>query len=477
MPAIAQFKALLSLDTKAFRAGVKGAEGDTNRLKSTLASAGKMLGVAFGLEAVRRLGLAIVKAAAEMEDFREQFVALGISAAGAKAHMQDLAKFSAETPFALGDIANASQQLFALSEGVLGGVDSLKLFGDVAAATGNKDFAGFSYWVGRLYAALASGRPIIEAANALLRLKGIAPSTLKAMVEMEKSGKSSQEIWAAYVESLERFEGGLERLSKTASGKTSTMKDNWKIAMAEMGEAIEPVTKGLLNLLTLTAKAVHIIDPFSNVEKIAAGLGRMSAGDTFVETNEPSGVGKGVTMPEDAFDPAESLKEAEKITGKNADLMRRRLTGEAALTANHQEAMLDLARQYQRAQTDELRNALLDRGNLLDQYYNEDISKARAANAQKDDEIWASIDAAYRAYEEGSARLRDRAGRVGGRGVNQSSASGGAIFGGQRGGVALADRQLRLQAESVSIEKEIRDLARRRTEVIEAISEEISQRS
>ena len=157
--------------------------------------------------------------------------------------------------------------------------------------------------------------------------------------------------------------------------------------------------------------------------------------------------------------------------------MRRRLTGEAALTANHQEAMLDLARQYQRAQTDELRNALLDRGNLLDQYYNEDISKARAANAQKDDEIWASIDAAYRAYEEGSARLRDGAGRVGGRGVNQSSASGGAIFGGQRGGVALADRQLRLQAESVSIEKEIRDLARRRTEVIEAISEEISQRS
>ena len=76
------------------------------------------------------------------------------------------------------------------------------------------------------------------------------------MKEMKDAGASNAEIWKVFLDSLKRFEGGMEEMSQTVSGKMSTMKDNWRIAFAEMGDSFSLFTLGVLEGLTSLAKKI-----------------------------------------------------------------------------------------------------------------------------------------------------------------------------------------------------------------------------
>ena len=242
MAAIAQLKAMLGIDNKDFKAGVKGSAAAADGFQKKLVSIGQSMGMAFSAGAIIAFTKEIIGAAAKLETLETQFINLGGSAEQAANQMKAIRAFAAETPMSVEDISKASQQLLVFSEGALGGIDSLRLFGDMVSATG-EDFETVAYWVGRFYAALKSGQPIERSIQALARLKGIGPSTLKELKDMRDAGATGTEIWDAYTESLKKFEGALERSSKTAAGQLSTLADNVRDLKAALGELLEPGTK------------------------------------------------------------------------------------------------------------------------------------------------------------------------------------------------------------------------------------------
>lgn len=265
-----------TLNSTQYKRGIKEMKQANSKFGDSLSRIKGFIVGAFSLMAIKQFIGAGIRSRQVVEDLTVQFEVLFKSADRAANRMEDLKKFSGGTPFQLEDIAKASQTLEVFSEGVLGGVSDLKLFGDAAAATGNKDLKDMSFWVGRLYASLKSGRPFIDSANALQRLRVLGPSTLKTMIEMSEQGKSGAEIWATYTESLTQFEGGMEKMSQTVSGKISTMKDNWALAMADMGKQWEGFTKGVLDGMILIAQEMPTLSGFiaRSFEETGMILGR-----------------------------------------------------------------------------------------------------------------------------------------------------------------------------------------------------------
>jgi len=251
----AEVKITTRLDSAGFKKGMKGMSTSVNGFEKMLGGLkGKLMGLA-AVAAFGKITKRAVDAAASVEDLVTQFNVLFRSTDRAVKRVEDLKEFSAVTPFQLEDIANASRTLEVFSEGILGDVKSLKLFGDVAAGVGQKDLKDMSFWVGRLFAALQSGRPIMDTINALSRLGVLGPNITKTLLDMNAAGADADDIWNTFTDSLKRFENGMADMSKTTSGKTSTMKDNWKLAFAEMGSFFEPLTKKAIDASTKIAQA------------------------------------------------------------------------------------------------------------------------------------------------------------------------------------------------------------------------------
>ena len=85
----------------------------------------------------------------------------------------------------------------------------------------------------------------------------------------------------------------------------------------------------------------------------------------------------------------------------------------------------------------------------------------------------AKVDAENKRYAERMRVLQEQSINVNptGRDINRSSASMGAIFGGPRSGVAIADRQLRIAQEHRDITREIKRELEKHTEALAAIAE------
>ena len=255
--ATAEAKAKMTMNSKPYEKGVGKAEKANKGFGKSLKSLNGLIVGAFSIGAITQFGSKILSAGSQLEDFEQSFKALGMSAEEAVAFVKELSEFSAVTPFSLESLVEASQQLFVMTEGVLGGTKSLKLFGDVAAATGNKDLAGLAGWIGRLYGNLKAGQPIRDSLTALQRLKVVTPTVLVEMIKMTEAGEDGSKIWDVFTESLGKFDGAMEGLSATVSGKTSTMKDNWVKAFGAMGRALEPITKVALDKFTKFAGVVE----------------------------------------------------------------------------------------------------------------------------------------------------------------------------------------------------------------------------
>ena len=124
----------------------------------------------------------VMKTRFKFESLTVQFSVLFKNMEQAKLHMQDLESFAAGTPFQMEGIAKASRSLHVFTDGVLGGVASLKKVGDAAGATGNK-IEELSFWVGRAYSAISSGRAFGESA---MRLQEMGILSGEARAEMER---------------------------------------------------------------------------------------------------------------------------------------------------------------------------------------------------------------------------------------------------------------------------------------------------
>jgi tape measure domain-containing protein len=170
-------------------------------------------------------------------------------AENAAAMVDKLNEFTASTPFRLEQVSRSARQLIAVGVGVDDITDSMRMLGDIAAASGNQieDIAAIFAKV------QAKGKVDLEALNQM------AERGIPIFDELRKvTGDANMEFGAGKVSvddfntALENMageggfaDGAMKNLSETVEGKLSTALDNASLAMGKFAES-----SGLLETIT-----------------------------------------------------------------------------------------------------------------------------------------------------------------------------------------------------------------------------------
>ena len=224
-----------------------------------------------------------IRIAADLESATTGLEVLLGTTSGAQARINELAEFSAKTPFQLPDIIEANRKMQIFTKGALATSEGLTLIGDAAAGV-QKPLNEVSEWVGRLYAGLKGGTPIGEATAELMRMGIIAPDTKNQLEALSKSanenGKAFDQLWALAVRDMEQFSESMDRQSQTWNGLVSTLKDNWNLLRADIGapikDALKPVLIDLINFIQgareeAKALGVFLAGVFRTIREAVAG--------------------------------------------------------------------------------------------------------------------------------------------------------------------------------------------------------------
>lgn len=204
-----------------------------------------------GFNLAKSAVIPFINEASKIEDLETQFVTLTGSIGNASALLVDLQEFAASTPFQLEGLADASKTLLSFGFGQDEVIGKLKQLGDVAAATG-KDLGEITLIYGQVQAAgkltgerlLQFQERAINLAPAIANIMGVAESSVRDLVS---KGKVSFEIFSEAFKSLSaeggQFAEGMIKQSKTLSGVLSTLTDNFKLLVADIGKDLLPIVK------------------------------------------------------------------------------------------------------------------------------------------------------------------------------------------------------------------------------------------
>lgn len=233
MASLGELFVKLGIDTSEFQRGLGEVEKSVGGLGGLIKqAAGTALGFVGAQAAISAIGGAfdlvkssIVGMNASLETSTLQFTTLMGDAEKARQHVEGLFRFAAETPFETGPIINASRLLQTFGGDALNSEANLRLVGDAAAAAG-RDIGEVAFWVGRAYSSIQAGKPFGEAAMNLQEM-GVMSATARARLEeLQKSGASADEVWAAFTDELHKFDGAMKLQAGTWQGLTSTISDN-----------------------------------------------------------------------------------------------------------------------------------------------------------------------------------------------------------------------------------------------------------
>lgn len=239
----------LGLDARPAMAGLNAMRGALSGFTGMIGKLGPLAGFAGGIGVAGAAVMGFKKAideAATMEGFEIGFQTLLGTAQAATARMRDLTKFAADTPFELGEVAQASRTLETLTKGALSTGKGLTLVGDVASAA-QQPFAELATHIGRLYDGLQGGRPVGEAMARLQELGLIAGDVREKIEQMQSGGQKGQSVWAVAQAELQRFSGGMKLQSQSWNGLMSTFKDSVNAVFREFGTPILPQLKPILS--------------------------------------------------------------------------------------------------------------------------------------------------------------------------------------------------------------------------------------
>ena len=213
--------------------------------KGGVAATGVVGGLVAALASYFGLVATGIPKAAAIEDLTVSFETLLKSEDKAIARLEDLREFAVSTPLRLEGIAQSSRLLETLTDGALSTGDALRTLGDVAAGvqrpgeTMETTFANVSLHAGRLFEALHSGNGQIGESILRLQELGIVSGSTRARIEaLHKEGDRGTEAWAVLNEAFSRFDGNLEKRSKTLNGRLSTLADAWDRLKATAAEPL-----------------------------------------------------------------------------------------------------------------------------------------------------------------------------------------------------------------------------------------------
>ena len=225
----------------------------STRMKVGLAAAGA---------ALLKIGVDAVSAAADMETLTAKFEVMLGSAEKATGMIEDLTQFAATTPFALEDLAKGSETLLQFGVSADKVLPTMRMLGDVAGDNRErmKSLAlvfGQISSLGRL-----QGQDLLQLINQGFNpLNQIAKRTGESMTvlkdRMSDGQISAEMVTQAFKDATS--EGGLffknmEKQSQTFNGLVSTMKDNFKLILIDMGKVLLPGLKELVKNFTEVAQ-------------------------------------------------------------------------------------------------------------------------------------------------------------------------------------------------------------------------------
>lgn len=230
--------------------GFRGVMGTINRMRGGMGSltrlAGGPLTAALAGAGAAASGIGMVKLAADLETTTTQFATLLGSADAAKSKIQELQTFAASTPFQFDGLANSARTLLAFGTTSDQIVPTLKVLGDVAAATGS-DLGDLS----RIFGKVKSRGALMTESLDQFNERGIAiggelakmfGTSEAAVRQMASEGKIS---FGEMQQALQRMasEGGIafngmQSQSTTLGGLWSTLKDNMTLALTDIGAAM-----------------------------------------------------------------------------------------------------------------------------------------------------------------------------------------------------------------------------------------------
>lgn len=229
--------------------------GIASGLGSTIGVIGSAVGqLVGGTMKVAIQGLAVtfsalkesVNLAAEVEQTKISFDVLIGSATKATEVIAGLRKFAAETPFSMKDVTGAGKQLAGYGVAADQLVPSIKMLGDVSAATG-KPLSELTYLYGtlinqdRAYLVdikqfATAGIPIF---SELAKVLGVTEDRTREMVEAGKVG--IPEVQKAFVNMTAaggRFHGLMARQATSFGGLREQLSDAWEVAKTKLGAAV-----------------------------------------------------------------------------------------------------------------------------------------------------------------------------------------------------------------------------------------------
>lgn len=236
-------------------------KGLVNKLTSPLALLGAGAGLGAGIFFPLKLAGEMEQAGIAMEFFTE-------SAAKGQKFLKELQTFAAKTPFEFPDVRDAAvglmpiyKQMYGVDEAMKQTMRTIAAFGDAAGLTGagiqgmNLALLGFRQigTIGKL--SMEELRQVTE--NLMIPMNIILDElglTGDALDNLAKEGIEAKVAMEAIVRALEKhFSGGMEKMSRSLLGLTSTIKDTATLTVWHFGKGMaEPVRRILLDVVGLT---------------------------------------------------------------------------------------------------------------------------------------------------------------------------------------------------------------------------------
>ena len=217
----------------------------------------------------------MVNAGSEAENLRTSLDVLTGSAENGSKMFKQLTDFAAKTPFESTELVEASKMMLGYGISTEKIMPNLRMLGDISM--GNKEkLAGLTYAFSQVQATgRLTGQDLLQMVNAGFNpLQEISKKTGESMVDlkkrMEEGGISAQEVADAMATATDkggRFYQGMEKGSKTLSGRMSTLKDNAKMALRALMGIDEGGNIKEGGLYDSISKAVEKLGPW--LEKLA----------------------------------------------------------------------------------------------------------------------------------------------------------------------------------------------------------------
>jgi hypothetical protein len=187
-----------------------------------------------------------------------QLKTISASAAEAKQRFDSIdAKRYDWSIFSVKQLVDAEVNLGRFTQGAWQGVEAHRVVGDVAAATGSS-VEGVASQMGRAYSEIMSG----HGGRGLhsLALGGIiTPTDVRQLEEMNKAGKSGQEVWEKLISEVGKFGGAMTNMSNSAQGKMSALAVAWDDVKKSFVEPLMPAILECLIKKRLPIKMFYIL--------------------------------------------------------------------------------------------------------------------------------------------------------------------------------------------------------------------------